>query len=229
MKFTEKKFSSLPREQQHKKCMELMREMYLQMLSWMNLHTLASPSSQNDVADRFHLHRVAAQVSLKEHNLLPQVHKGDTPSNAAFLPISIYLDRLRSAHNIGAIIRTTEAFRLGALYFSPGMAAPTHESVQKSAMHTAPLVSCHENVALESLPRPIIAVETVPDATPYYDFDFPEQFTLVLGNEEEGISDHSLQLADFIIKIPLQGQKNSINVASAFAIIAAEIRKKRAL
>jgi len=230
MKFTEKKFVSLPEEQQHKKCMELMREMYLQMLTWMNL-SLPAPTTLSAIADRFHLHRTEARVSLKEHNLLPQVSKGDKSSAEAapFLPICIYLERLRSAHNIGAIIRTTEAFRLGALYFSPGMAAPSHDSVQKSAMNTASLVACHENIGLHELPRPLIAIETVLDAIPYYDFDFPETFTLILGNEEEGISDSTLQQADFTIKIPLQGQKNSINVASAFAIIAAEIRKKRAL
>lgn len=51
---------------------------------------------------------------------------------------------------------------------------------------------------------------------------------LLLGNEEYGLSDTSLKLADHTLQIPLPGSKNFLNVASAFAIAAAVIRQKTA-
>jgi tRNA G18 (ribose-2'-O)-methylase SpoU len=61
---------------------------------------------------------------------------------------------------------------------------------------------------------------------PLSDFIFPASFTLILGNEEYGISNESLKLADYIVEIPLFGAKNSLNVACAFAIAASQIRRQ---
>ena len=62
-----------------------------------------------------------------------------------------------------------------------------------------------------------------------YDFTFPEKFTLILGNEEYGLSDEWLNQCDQIVTIPMWGFKNSLNVASAYAIAAYEIRKQHFL
>jgi tRNA G18 (ribose-2'-O)-methylase SpoU len=225
--FTERKFKDLSPEQQHKKCFELLKEMYMQMLSWMNIQR-EEPATLEQVANLYHYHRIKAHISLKEHNLLPAVKKGDNLTAEEFLPIDIYLDRLRSMHNIGAIIRTTEAFRLGSIFLSEDTLS-SDQKLEKTAMGTQELVSMHEHSSLETLKRPIIAVETISEAIPFYDFTFPDSFTLVLGNEELGCSEKTLQLADHYIQIPLYGKKNSLNVASAFAILAGEIsRQKRA-
>ncbi len=49
-------------------------------------------------------------------------------------------------------------------------------------------------------------------------------FTLLLGNEETGLSAHALSQADIILKIPMFGYKNSLNVGCAFAIVANQVR-----
>ncbi len=93
-------------------------------------------------------------------------------------------------------------------------------------MGTKEWVTCQYK-ALEACPKPLIAIETVADACPYYDFCFPDVFTLALGNEEYGLSEKVLKQADFAIQIPLYGRKNSLNVACAFAIIASEIARQK--
>ena len=90
----------------------------------------------------------------------------------------------------------------------------------RTAMGAAALVPCFRNVLLNDLPRPIIALDTSDEAISLNDFIFPASFTLVLGNEEYGISDAALRLADILVEIPLFGVKNSLNVACAFAIAA---------
>jgi len=239
MIFTKRKFLQLDLCQQHKKCAELLRrsydlvlqnqpcsfEVYQQWLSWMNLLPFES-NALKSLADRYHWHLIQAGQSLKEHNLLPSIRTGDRIARSDYLPIAIYLDNVRSAYNVGSILRTCEALRLGSVYFSSH--TPTHENekVARTAMGAAGLVPCRCVSSLNELPRPIIALDTSDDAIPLYDFIFPSSFTLVLGNEEYGISDDSLKLADILLEIPLLGMKNSINVACAFAIAGAQIRQQ---
>ncbi len=232
--WTEKKFDTLPLNAKHKKAAELLRSIwkggsistYRNIEEWLALPKL-NPEDLKDISDRFHMHLACAGRSLKEHNLLPLVNQGDAASKEPFLPIAIYLDHLRSAHNVGSIVRTTEALRLGSIYFSPSTPFIDNPKVQKTSMQTFNKVPCFQLSSLEELPRQLIALETTKNATSVFDFSFPQTFTLLLGNEEYGLSDAALEAADHFVQIPLPGSKNSLNVASAYAVAAACIRHKR--
>ncbi len=240
--FTKRKFLLLEPRQRHKKCALLLRSYYEKILklnetpsfeeyhtfaSWMKIDSFFS-TDLKILADRYHWHLGQAGLSLKEHNLLPHIRTGDHIPKCDFAEIAIYLDNVRSAYNVGSILRTTEALRTGKVYFSPKTPFIENEKVQHTAMGAASLVPCFQNVPLDSLPRPLIALDTSDDAIPVSEFLFPSIFTLILGNEEYGISQESLAQADYILEIPLFGAKNSLNVACAFAIAAAEIRKQQA-
>ena len=199
---------------------------YRQYLAWMQEPPLDHVTAKM-MSDRYHRHNESAGISKKEHNLLPSIRKGDKNKGQDPLPIAIYLDHVRSAHNVGSMIRTTEAFSLGQLYFSESTPFANQKQVADTAMGAQEWVICHQGVPLSDLPRPIIALETSEEAKSIYEFTFPKIFTLVLGNEEYGCSDMTLQEADIILEIPLRGRKNSLNVANAFAIAAAEIIRQR--
>lgn len=234
--FTKRKFLLLEPRQRHKKCAELLRVAYLkkefdfehynELLSWLRIPLFQSTDLKT-IADQYHWHLNEARLSLKEHNLLPHIRQGDHLPKRDFPNIAIYLDHVRSAYNVGSILRTTEALRIGKVYFSEKTPFIDNEKVERTAMGAAALVPSFQNVPLTSLPRPLIALETSDDAIPLSEFLFPETFTLILGNEEYGVSNTSLQAADYLIEIPLLGAKNSLNVACAFAIAAAEIQKQR--
>ncbi len=229
--FTEKKFRLLSSRRQHKNAGLHLRALYEQKLpldphyrameEWLNLPPLEETSEK--IIDRFHLHMKKGAISLQEHNLL--VKRLDTLSDVPFGPITIYLEDLRSAFNIGNILRTVEAFRLGTVIFSQNTPYIDNRKVEKTAMGTTTIVPAKQG-DLSSLPKPLIALETVDGAPSMYDFSFPETFSLLLGNEEYGLKEKTLQQADHIIQIPLVGSKNSLNVASAFAIIASHIKNQ---
>jgi tRNA G18 (ribose-2'-O)-methylase SpoU len=230
--FHKAKFLKLPLKQQHKKCAELLQAIckdgtelighYNELASWLDCMPLSTDKKEQ--LDRLHWHLQQSSTHLLEHSYC--VNTLDRHIAAPYLPVTIYLDRLRSAHNIGSILRTVEAFRLGEVVFSEAMAEADHPQVQKCAMGTADWVTTKKN-PWSSCPRPIIALETVKDAPAYYEVAFPDTFTLALGNEEYGLSDLLLQNADSFIQIPLYGRKNSLNVACAFAIVAGEIVKQK--
>lgn len=234
--FTQRKFLSFPLEQQHKKCAELLRVLYSgkgelatynTLQEWMEAPSLTT-STPEAISNRYHHHLQKAGQQLKEHNLLPTIRRQDAPT-AARAPggATIYLDNIRSAHNVGSILRTTEAFAIGKVHFSTATPYIDNPQVQKTSMETHAWVPCAQCSDLNTLPRPLIALETSPEATPIDQFLFPKTFTLALGNEEYGCSEATLRTADHLIEIPMAGRKNSLNVANAYAIVAAEIYRQQ--
>lgn len=231
MHFTKLKFLSLKTAQQHARAADCCKEVlssftideslfahYLEIAEWMELTPIKKNAGA--IQDRFHFH---VERSGKGSSL-PWVSSQDAPSPEPFLPIAIYLDRLRSAHNIGSIIRTTEALRCGHIHISQGSAGPQHPSVCKTTMETERLVPILENTSIEELPKPLILLETVPGAQCIDTFTFPKPpFTLAVGNEELGCHPKLLERADAIVSIPLFGMKNSLNVAVAYGIAAHRI------
>jgi tRNA G18 (ribose-2'-O)-methylase SpoU len=197
---------------------------YNELLDWMHCNPYI-PSDLKSLSNRYHWHLQQAGLSLKEHNLLPALRTGDRTAKLDFPPVAIYLDHVRSAYNVGSILRTTEALRIGRVYFSEKTPFIDNEKVQRTAMGAAELVPCFQNIPLSALPRPLIALDTSDAAIPLNNFSFPPLFTLILGNEEYGISNETLSEVDHLIEIPLFGAKNSLNVACAFAIAAAQIRQ----
>jgi tRNA G18 (ribose-2'-O)-methylase SpoU len=244
MIFNKNKFKSFCVKKKHKKCAELLKIIYEKMLIkesfqenishynelllWMQL-SIYEEKSINNIADRYHWHLNQTDLSLKEHNLLPSIRKIDKPSKEEFLSNLIYLDNLRSAFNVGNILRTTEALRIGSICFGTNTPFIDNDKVQKTSMGSYSIVPCYKEIDLDSFISPVIGIDTGNEAIPLYDFIFPKQFTLVLGNEEYGISDTMLKKIDYLIEIPMPGFKNSINVASAYAMVASEIKRQKRL
>ncbi|MBN1915276.1 MAG: TrmH family RNA methyltransferase [Parachlamydiales bacterium] len=235
MNFTKKKFLELDYVSRHKKSAQLLRRIYDALLEkkecsrWIeqynayatwNAVPLITEIEPKMISDLYHFHLSQAQIHLKEYNLLPSLRKGDHAPKQEFGNIAIYLDNLRSAYNVGSIFRTTEALRLGTIYCAKNTPDHTHKKVIKTSMHTASFVPCRKDFSLEELPRPWIALDTSDQAISLEEYIFPPVCTLILGNEEYGISDEMLSQVDHIVEIPLVGHKNSINVAAAFAIAA---------
>ena len=235
--FSEKTFRALPNEHQHKKCAELLKELYCnrsqkelieeyqKLCSWMGLPPI--PMQTEELEQRFHHHIRLSGRSLSEHDFLKNLECGDKDEASPWLGINIYLDGLRSCHNVGSILRTVEAFRLGDVHLSADMMEPTHPQIQKTSMGAWNFVRTTHGIDMDLLPRPWIALETIRGATPFDQWIYPEAGTLFVGNEERGIRAALLQQCNDAVAIPLFGHKNSLNVANAFAIVASEIASQR--
>ncbi len=241
--FTRTKFLKFTISQQHKHAAKILKAIYELILKknltekecgqyrrieeWLLLTPVEY--TLKDISNRFHHHLRSGEISLKEHNLLPEVKKLDKKTSEPCWPIVVYLDHIRSAHNVGSIVRTVEAFALGSICLSEDTPSLNNKQVKDASMGTHSEIPSLENCSFEQLPRPLIVLETCKEAISLHDFIFPDSFTLVMGNEEYGCSDRSLKHADVILEIPLRGKKNSLNVANAFAIAAYEISRQKRL
>lgn len=148
-------------------------------------------------------------------------------------PATLVLDNLRSAFNVGSIFRTADTARIERVITCGYTAHPPHPRLEKTALGTLDYVdtvhceSTEEAVAqLQGSGVPVWALETTSQSQTYTVAQFPRPVALVLGNEALGVSEDVLTKCDHLIEIPVFGFKNSLNVASASAVVLFEILRQ---
>jgi TrmH family RNA methyltransferase len=137
------------------------------------------------------------------------------------LPISVYLEDIRSPFNVGSIFRSAESFCFMEVLLSPDTPTPAQSRAKRSAMGTDSIMEWHTLPKEELAGKPVFALET--GGTPIDEFDFPTEGIMILGSEETGVSPELLTMAKEslgIVSIPIYGIKRSVNVGVAFGIAA---------
>jgi TrmH family RNA methyltransferase len=135
------------------------------------------------------------------------------------VPLTVYLEELRSPYNVGAIFRTAEAFGVERLLLSPQTASPLHRRAARTARGAVQVLPW-EVAPLEALSGlgGIVALEL--QGTPLGEFRFPARGVLLVGSEELGLSPEALAMAEAgRVSIPMAGAKRSLNVAVACGIL----------
>lgn len=144
----------------------------------------------------------------------------------------ILLDRLQDPGNIGTIIRTADAAGYSGVMTIKGTAdlyAPKIVRATAGSLFRMPVYAAdspQEAVAiLEAAGKTILATGFHTDLY-YYDVDMKRDIGLIIGNEGNGISDELMQQAHKIIKIPMDGEIDSLNASVAAGILMYEAVRK---
>ena len=162
---------------------------------------------------------------------------------ASPLAYDVWLHDIRGGHNVGSVMRIVDAMGLGAVHRSGFTPGPDVAAVRAAAMGCETWIPNHAHATARDFllwleneratatragrPTPaLIGLETTPDAATLGDFDWPRAGVLLVGNEELGIEPESLRHCDHVIRIPLYGRKASMNLATAFAIVAHDLRTR---
>jgi len=150
-------------------------------------------------------------------------------------PLILMLDRITDVRNLGAIARTAECAGVdGLLLPEKGSAQLNAVAVKTSAgaLYTLP-VSRSPNLkeAIQFMKnsglRIIAATEKA--SIDYTEADFTKPMALIMGSEEDGVSEEYLKLTDQRVRIPLLGDIESLNVSVATGVILYEILRQRKL
>ena len=144
----------------------------------------------------------------------------------------IVIDNIRSAYNVGSIFRTADGVGNTTIYICGIAPTPEHIIVAKTSLGSTDSVEWKyfktTKEAIEDLKKqniPVFAVEITDTAKLYCDFKYPEICALVLGHETEGVSRHILKICDDAIYVPMNGKKESLNVATTAGIVMYEAMK----
>ncbi len=139
---------------------------------------------------------------------------------------------VRSLWNVGSFFRTCDAFGVERLHLTGYTGHPPRKEIAKTAIGADQFVEWEH----ASDPIPVIdtlrndgwsmiALELTESATDIADY-VPEnsKVCLVVGNELEGVPTAIMEKSDVVLKIPMLGKKESLNVAVAAGIALHRLR-----
>lgn len=148
-------------------------------------------------------------------------------------PLTIILDNVRSAHNVGNILRAAEAARVSEVQLCGITPGPPNPKVLKTAVGSAEYVPYSRSgstlEAVRNLQRKgvhVLGVETTSKSMPMWKTCMPQPLALVFGNELVGVHADVLEACDGLVCIPTNGIKNSLNVATCASILMWEAMRQ---
>ena len=149
-------------------------------------------------------------------------------------PVTIVLDNVRSALNVGSIFRTADAFLIEEIILCGITAIPPSKEIRKAALGATDSMNWSYNKstidAINKLKKEghyIIAVEQTKKSSKLNKFTVNNKpIVIILGNEVNGVDQEIINICDEVIEIPQFGTKHSLNIAVAAGIVTWEIYKK---
>lgn len=149
------------------------------------------------------------------------------------VPLVLILDRVTDVRNFGAIARSAECAGVDFIIIpSRGAAQINGDAIKTSAGALHRLKVCREDnlkTTIEYLKESGLQVIACHEKTDklIYDAEFVKPTVVIMGSEENGISNEYLKRSDMQVKIPMPGKIASLNVSVATGIVLFEAVKQR--
>lgn len=146
---------------------------------------------------------------------------------------------IRSTHNVGSLLRTAEGLGVKRVYLTgytpyplidgdprlPHLSRKLDSQIHKTALGAEELVDLRVNSDINRILSELknddfklIGLEQDQRSIDLRDFKESGRLALIVGREVEGIEPEVLKQCDFVIEIPMKGQKESFNVVQAAAM-----------
>ena len=188
-------------------------------MSWSRLTQITFGSVHQGIALQ-----LASSKTVNLHELI------NSAKNKATTPILVALDGITDPHNLGAIIRSAEAFNFDGIIIPQRRSAGLTGTVAKVAAGALEHISVSRvinlNRALDELKRGFLVVGLSGDGqlalSKFEKNKLP--LVVIIGSENKGISLLSQKKCDHLIKIPLKGVTSSLNASVAAAISLSSIK-----
>lgn len=148
-------------------------------------------------------------------------------------PLFVVCDGIEDPHNLGAIARSAEGAGAHGLIIPKRRAVGLTPAAERAAAGAFSLLAVHRasNLAstLDALKARgvwLFGAEADGDTT-LYDAPFDRPAALLVGSEGRGLSRLTRDKCDYMVRIPLRGQLNSLNASNAAAVLLFEAVRKR--
>ncbi|NPV26972.1 MAG: 23S rRNA (guanosine(2251)-2'-O)-methyltransferase RlmB [Firmicutes bacterium] len=150
-------------------------------------------------------------------------------------PLIVALDGLEDPHNLGTIIRTAEATGVHGIIIPKRRAVPVTGVVAKASAGAIEHVAVARVVNLVQTLKELKAAgcwvvgANVTASRLYYEANLTGPLVVVVGGEGRGVSRLVRETCDFLIKLPMLGQVNSLNAAVAASVVLYEVVRQRSV
>jgi 23S rRNA (guanosine2251-2'-O)-methyltransferase len=145
----------------------------------------------------------------------------------------VMLDSIEDPHNLGAILRSSDAFNVDAVIIPKNRSVKLNSTVAKVSTGAIEYVDVVEvtnlNQTIKKLKDSgfwIVGTEMDTEQT-IHDIDVDTNLCVVIGNEGKGITRLVKENCDYLVKIPMSGNVNSLNASVSAALVTYEIYNKR--
>lgn len=144
----------------------------------------------------------------------------------------VVLDNIRSAHNVGSVFRSADAFGVDAVLLCGICAVPPSAEIHKSALGAEDSVRWeHYGSTLDAVEElhgkgyTVVSVEQTEDSVKLGGFTRQQgaRYALVFGNEVDGVDQNVVDASDFSLEIPQYGTKHSLNVSVSAGVVLWEM------
>jgi 23S rRNA (guanosine2251-2'-O)-methyltransferase len=148
-------------------------------------------------------------------------------------PLIVILDGIEDPRNLGAILRTIECAGADGVFIPDRRAVGLTETVAKSSAGAIEYVKVAKvtnlNRLIDELKEHNIWVIGTSGAAEsnYTDWDFNVSCALILGGEGKGLHRLTAEKCDALVKIPMFGKIESLNVSVAAGVILFEVNRQR--
>ena len=158
----------------------------------------------------------------------------DEFKHATKTPITIILDNVRSAINVGSIFRTSDAFLIENIILCGITATPPDKEIRKAALGSTDSVKWgfFENTIdavnkLKTEGYHIIGIEQADKSTMLNDISLSKKpIAIIMGNEVNGVAQEIIDVCNEVIEIPQFGTKHSLNISVTSGIVIWELWRK---
>ena len=172
-------------------------------------------------------------IALKQDFKFSSLDKILSESKKSTFPLILILDEIQDPHNVGAILRSAECSRVNGVIITKHHSATITSTVTKtSAGATEHIKICQINNLSQTIDELKergfwILGSSLENAKNYTEIDYKIPIALIVGNEEKGIRKLTASKCDFLVKIPMSGKIQSLNVSVATGILLFEILHQR--
>jgi TrmH family RNA methyltransferase len=139
-------------------------------------------------------------------------------------PLCVYLHGVHDPGNVGAILRSAEAFGAPGVAIGPGTADPFSPKAVRASMGAIFNVALARVGDVTDLPGRTVALDSAA-SVPLEHVDLTGVVTLLIGAERDGLPDHILKTADATARIPIA--THSLNAAMAATVALYETTRIR--
>jgi RNA methyltransferase, TrmH family len=163
----------------------------------------------------------------------PRMGEAAFTSNQPAAPLLVVLHGINNPVNVGAILRTAEAAGATGIITTLQTSDPFSPKALRGAMGSAFRLPIwrgvdYSNVLAWCSTRQIQTIcADVEAQTAYTAFNWKQPSALILGPESTGLADEEISAALVAVRIPMQGQVESLNVGVAAAIVLYEAARQR--
>ncbi len=148
-------------------------------------------------------------------------------------PFFLILDQISDVRNFGAIIRTAEISGVDGIIVSNNSTAPINADTIKTsagAIFNIPIFKVnHIKDAIFSLQSHNVLIVSASEKASQniYSINLKKGVALVMGSEQKGINKSVINISDHVVKLPMYGKIESLNVSVACGIFLYEVVRQR--